>query len=211
VKLGLPAARRSAALRPLLGRIAEAIGPVGLVAVAVMATCIGYYAGSIAPLRDEISALHEARDLAARRSSTAAPAGPRADRVAEFAAFFPAEDSAGRWLGRIYEIAAREGLRLQQGEYRMSDADALDMRQYRVTLPVRGSYVQIRRFVGRVLEEVPPAALSQLSFQREHIGTPGLEARIELTLHLRARRVASSAGQPTATQSVARSVAEAGP
>lgn len=210
MKLALPRAGSPLALRTLLARLAERIGPVGLIAVAVLASCLGYYGGSIAPLQAEVAALHEARTLAARNASRA-PSGPRADRVAEFAAFFPAEDSSARWLARIYDIAAREGLRLAQGEYRMSDTDALDMRQYRVTLPVRGTYPQIRRFVGRVLEEVPPAALSQLSFQRESIGSPGLEARIELTLHLRARRIASSAGQPTATQSAARAVAEAAP
>lgn len=205
-----PAVRVHGSPSLALRRLAERLGPVGLVAAAVLATCLGYYAGSVAPMQDEIDALREARALAARRSASA-PSGPRVDRVAEFAAFFPAEDTASRWLGRIYDIAQREGLRLAQGEYRMSDADALDMKQYRVTLPVNGTYLQIRRFVARVLEEVPSAALSQLTFQREHIGTPGLEARIELTLHLRARRIASSAGQPTAHEAAARSVAKAAP
>jgi len=56
--------------------------------------------------------------------------------------------------------------------------------RYQVTLPVKGSYVQIRQFVDQALIDVPVAALDDINFKREAIGATQLEARIKFTLYV---------------------------
>jgi len=59
------------------------------------------------------------------------------------------------------------------------------MPAYRVTLPIRGTYAQIRRFVGTTLKDMPSASLDALRFKRKGIGDPQLEAQVRLTVYFR--------------------------
>ncbi len=90
------------------------------------------------------------------------------------------------WLNKIYAAAGEQNLVLEQGEYRLSPDKSGKLAQYHVTLPVKGSYLQIRQFVDQALIDVPVAVLDDIDFKRELIGATQLEARIKLTLYLRA-------------------------
>ena len=56
--------------------------------------------------------------------------------------------------------------------------------RYQVTLPVQGSYGEVRGFVDAVLDAVPAAALEELALKREEIGEPLVEARVRFVLFL---------------------------
>ena len=60
------------------------------------------------------------------------------------------------------------------------------MGMYEVDLPVKGSYVQIRKFIVKVLNAMPSAALEEVSFKRESVGSGELEARIRFTIYMSA-------------------------
>ena len=53
-------------------------------------------------------------------------------------------------------------------------------------MPVRGSYVQIRKFITEVLERIPAVALDEIIIKREEIGNARLDASIRFTLFLNA-------------------------
>ena len=55
-----------------------------------------------------------------------------------------------------------------------------------MTFPIRGSYTQIRQFVGEMLQEMPMLSLDTLRFERKKVGDTQLEAQLRLTLHFRA-------------------------
>jgi hypothetical protein len=53
---------------------------------------------------------------------------------------------------------------------------------YRVTLPVRGAYPQLRNFVNAVLREFPIASIDALRFERHAVVDSQLDAQLRLTV-----------------------------
>jgi hypothetical protein len=112
--------------------------------------------------------------------------GPRAGEgpIAQMRLYesrLPPLGTSADWAGRIYRIGLANGLLLPSGDYRLeSKADERVLR-YRMTLPVSGSYPQVRDFVLEVLRDVPSAALDDIQLRRE-AGGARVEARIRLSL-----------------------------
>lgn len=97
---------------------------------------------------------------------------------------FPPEQSAVNQLEKIYKSADSESLLLSQGEYKLTKEKEGHLESYQITLPVKGSYVQIRKFIAKVMNSVPTAALDGISFRRESIGGTELEAKIQFSIFL---------------------------
>lgn len=178
-----PIATTLGVLRRRLRAAADRLGTPGLVGAAVLAACVGYYAGSVRPLVEQTESLEAA---VAQPPRPRTPATDPSEPVRRFVATFPDERQVAPLLARLYAIGEREGVRLAQAEYRFVEADALGMVQYRLSLPVSGSYPRIRGFVGALLSDVPWAAVTQIGLQRERVSQGRIDARIEVTLHLRA-------------------------
>lgn len=196
------------ALRRRLLRAAERLGAAGVVGAALLAACAGYYGGSMRPLAQQVAALEAARSegrAPVRRAST----DDRGEQLRRFATEFPEEGEVAALLARLYGMGERAGVRLAQGEYRFHEPDALGMVQYKVVLPVSGTYPRIRQFVGTVLAEAPWVAITQLNLQRERVGQGQVEARLELTLHLRARTNVAAANDTAETQPLSVAAQEA--
>jgi hypothetical protein len=166
----------------------ERLGRTGVAGVALVAFAAAFYLSAVVPLADERAALRaEADDLEhrLRLGGAVAGKGTPAEQLATFYAFFPAPQSSPEWLGRINAAARAQGLVLRAGEYKLERAVDQKLVRYQITLPVVGSYAQIRGFVGQVLADVPAAALEEITLRRESVSNPALEARIRLTLFLR--------------------------
>jgi Tfp pilus assembly protein PilO len=180
-----------APVNTLLARLraaVEELGQTGVAGIALLGFAVALYASAIAPLADELTGLRaEADDLQRRLQpgSGRGAAGSPAEQLATFYAFFPAPQSSPDWLGRINAAAKSQGLVLRSGEYRLDRTADQKLARYQITLPVVGSYGQIRGFVAQVLAEVPAAALEEITLRRESVSSPTLEARIRLTLYLR--------------------------
>lgn len=170
-------------------RLREALGAAGMAGCALLVAIAVLYLTAVIPQRSTRDALiAEAQELRSRyRMPGNVEAGGKtgiADQLRTFYGFFPALDSTPDWLARIFAAAEREGLTLQSGEYRYSREREARLTRYQITLPVKGSYLQIQRFIAAVLAEVPAAALDDISLKREHIGEQSLEARLRFTLFL---------------------------
>lgn len=178
---GLPAATNRR-----LRRLADRLGRTGLIGAALAATCVGYFAGSVQPLRTQIAEMRAA-DARTGRAPVAPPPGQDdRDRLRGFVSAFPDAHELPRLLESLYEMAQRSGIHLAQGEYRLQTADALGIANYRITLPVTGAYPRVRKFLALSLAEIPGVALTHLNLQRERIAEGQIDARVELTLYLRA-------------------------
>lgn len=112
--------------------------------------------------------------------------GPQSaeEERAAFYRQFPAQTDATRWIERIYRAAAAEKLALTRGEYVLVPVADSGLSRYQISLPVRGSYGHIRRFVAATLASVPNLTLDDLSLQRQSIGDTQVEGRIRLSLYL---------------------------
>lgn len=162
----------------------------GLLGLALMAFAAAFYALAVAPQRTRVAAVEaETAHLSARLSSR----GPLPEQVtkrsqlANFYGFFPLAESVPELLGTIERAAQGNGLRLEKGEYRLTREADFPLARYQVTLPLRGSYGDVRGFVNDVLDAVPSAALEELTLKREVIGDPALEARVRFALFLGAQ------------------------
>ena len=159
------------------------LGRVGGLGLALAAGTAVFYFSAVRPAHEDLATLERRATDGARRGP-AAPAAATSDEIERFIEFFPAFESTPRWLRAIYAVADREKLDLAQGSYKLSEDPVLGLAYYRIQLPIRGGYPQIRRFVAGVLDEVPALALEAIVLQREKVGDSVVDARVTLTLHL---------------------------
>lgn len=168
--------------------LAACIDPlVALVVVLVLAGVAAHLA--LMPAQLALQKQLETARAAARTPlpPQAAPvaAPPSSDQnLALFRATLGERRSVDRQLKEVFALATQHGLALQQGEYRSArDANA-GVLTYQVNLPVRGSPDAIWQFAMDVLRALPHAALDDVSFRRDNVGDPAVEARLRLTLYL---------------------------
>jgi hypothetical protein len=166
-----------------LRRILEALGAPGVIGIGVLVFCLPFYLASVAPAEREVAKRSAA---AAKTTSLAgqpvsAPYG--AADLERCYRRFPTLDALQSELEAIYAHARASKLQLAQGEYRLEKG--VGLAAYRVTLPVRGSYAQVRQFIGHVLKDMPTASLDAVRFDRRKAGDAQLEAQVRLTIYLR--------------------------
>ena len=111
---------------------------------------------------------------------------PLARQFDEFYRNFPSRQSAPDLLQKIYAAAAKHGIQLSQGEYRLSPDKTGRLVGYQVNLPVKGKYAELRKFAVQVLSDVPAASLDELTFKRDTVASADVDARIRFTIYLRA-------------------------
>jgi len=127
----------------------------------------------------------EARERLGRiaRGVELPPQGP-GQQLADFHRQLPAQPAATATIDRIYAAARAENLSLARGEYSLGIDPKTRLARYRILLPVRAGYPQLRRFLHRLLAEVPALVLEDVEFKRKDIHETELEARIRMTLYL---------------------------
>jgi Tfp pilus assembly protein PilO len=159
----------------------------GLLGLALLGLAIGFYALGVLPLHARTAALEsEGKALASQLGTRGAVAPPPTQRsqLSNFYAFFPVVESLPELLGKVQAAARNNQLQLEKGEYRLSHEREFPLARYQVTLPVVGTYPQVRGFVNDVLDAVPAAALEELALKREHASDPQVEARVRFTVFL---------------------------
>jgi hypothetical protein len=198
-----PAARRGP---PLLRRLAVAwrlhIGRPGLIGLAGLLGAV-YLIGIEAP-----SLMQRQAELARRQATQqaeAAQAPATRSRPARMAAVsnaiallesLPAPSQRGADLTRLVELSHQLKVELTRGDYAVerldpaADAAALGdeaISQWRLQLPVRGSYAQLRRFTAEMLNTMPHVALDGLQIDRPDTQQAELETTLRITFFYRGR------------------------
>jgi len=168
-------------INEVLGRL----GALGVLGIGVLLFCLPFYFSALAPAERELSAQREAAErLRGRGPFRAVSVDNRADELLRFYALLPPLAQLPQELGRVYTLARASGLDLLQAEYRL-DRRVAGPVAYRITLPIRGSYAQVRAFLDAVLREMPIASVDALRFERKKATETRLDAQIHLTLHFR--------------------------
>ncbi len=164
----------------------------GLLGLVLLVLAAGVYLYQIQPKSAQLLTLkHDSASLKLRIEQAAKSGIPETsdlDELNKFYGFF-SDASLSDWLKKLYAAAAEQNLVLAQGEYRITPSKNGRLIRYQITLPVKGSYLQIRQFIAKALTEVPVAALEDITFKREAIGATEVETRIKLTLFLGANSV----------------------
>jgi hypothetical protein len=169
-------------------RIMRALSWPGLVGIALLAGTAASYWMLYLPQRDTVAELRN--DALSLRRKVAARHVEQLSRdpsaqLGEFYRFFPDVSTVPDALGGLFEDAAAEALALDQGEYRLAPETGSRLLRYDMTLPARGSYIRMRHFIARALQNNPNLALESVSFGRTTAIDMGVEAQLRMTLYVR--------------------------
>ena len=173
-----------ARLEALLGRL----GAAGVLGIGVLLACAGFYATALAPVDQDAAAQRLALErLRARTPYQPVASGGRAEELRRFYNLFPPASELTDEVERLHRLARASGLDLAQGEYRL-ERRASGLWAYRATLPVHGSYSQVRGFAGAVLTRMPVASIDALRFERKKSDDAQLDAQFRITVHFQPAR-----------------------
>jgi hypothetical protein len=145
--------------------------------------------GGVLPLQRNVAAMQA--QLASRpvRPVKMEPiATPEASLSAELVTFrmkFPTVDQLSGQLDTLFSLCEQHGLAVDKGEYALVEKSGGALRRFEVTLPVVGSYPQVRALVLEVLEKLPAAALSDVAMEREKIADGRARATLRLVFFVR--------------------------
>jgi len=169
-----------------LGRnLLEALGPLGVAGVGLLLACLPFYLSAIRPAEQELADQRfAAARLPARAPNRAVAAESRAQQLQSFEHLFPPFARLPDELERLYGLARDAHLELSRGDYRLED-DGGPLLQYRVTLPLRGTYPGIRQFLAQVLHAMPVVSVDALQFERDRVQAPMLKVQVQLTVYFR--------------------------
>ncbi|MCB5189330.1 type 4a pilus biogenesis protein PilO [Methylobacillus arboreus] len=159
-------------------------GKLGLLLLAAcMAIALAYawpQARSLKQLKLDVTAMHRAIP---QHQGQWIDRSPQAS-LNTFYQFLPPEGEATGLLSQILLMAEQHGLIPEKVDYSLIRHPAAAYSRYQLSLPVQGSYVEIRRFIAAVLTSLPSAALNEVSLRREDVLSDHVEARLKFTLYL---------------------------
>ncbi len=174
-------------MRRLLARVLVEFGLLPLVAFALLAGSVVFLMLSVKPLEAQVQRLEREISGAQHRplaGVSRASVGTSEDRLAAFYSHLERSEDAIDWLAKLHGIAKAQGLYSSAGDYRLEESKHR-LERYRITLPLSGTYSQIRAFLVIALAECPVLAIDQVSFRRRAASEPRVDADVALTLYLR--------------------------
>lgn len=154
-----------------------------------LAACLALYLLVVYPAQQRLdTARHDASSLHERlaRADQALQDGTRPvdEQLAAFYRIFPGERDATEWIGKIAAIAERDGLVLQQADYKAERGPTGKLVRFQMSLPLRAEYQTIRTFLSDLRAEIPIVSLEQVQFERQKVGDPIVDAKVRLVIFL---------------------------
>ncbi|WP_157178806.1 type 4a pilus biogenesis protein PilO [Herbaspirillum rubrisubalbicans] len=142
----------------------------------------------IQPMLEQSRSLREeaAKLRATIRPSLSKPSLSPVDELGRFYEFFPQVERMPDLLDRMYRAAADQGVMLDRGDYQLSSERDVKLVRYDIALPVKGGYLQVRKFVAQALNDIPSLSLESIVFNRQRINEQQLDVQIKFSLYLKA-------------------------
>jgi hypothetical protein len=124
----------------------------------------------------------EAKQLRAKAAPVAVAAAPVS--VQQWQAALPPSTDRQQRLADLLELSIRLELNGARTEHRLATSEGLE--RLRVTMPLTGSYAQIRRFIAAALEHDPALSLDAVKLRRASPMATDVDAELQWSLHGRA-------------------------
>jgi hypothetical protein len=160
-----------------------AAGIAGLAAAAVVSLV------AVPRVRRESQDVAADADRAARRALHAAGGAQDARRTESapehFRAAFPGVDARQSRVAALLELAARHSLALHRSEFQLSRDKGSGLLRYSVTMPLAGTYAQLRGFVEEALAADAALSLDRMRLRRTSPGAPDIEADLTWSFYMR--------------------------
>jgi Tfp pilus assembly protein PilO len=180
-----------------LAHSAKKIGAWGMIGIAFAIASLLFYATKIPEIETLIEEVQAAKEEAntkinkTRIASEELSPQNNLEEINRFYAIFPKATALPEALSSIYEIANKQKLALNSGDYKFNkvkQASVLDeknLTRYEIVLPVKGKYISIRTFVAEVLQKLPALALMDMQIRRENSLSQSVEARLVFVLFVK--------------------------
>lgn len=164
----------------------RATGTTGLTGLALIAFGAIFTWTVLLPQRDSLDSLRDAVSAAEASGGEPGVALPAPSRQArDFVSQLPTRSELPALVGVILAQAEANGLVLETGSYEWHAGQKAGMGQYRITLPLQGSYPRIRRFVEGTLVAAPAIGLESLRFSRENVADGAVAAEVSFVVFAR--------------------------
>jgi Tfp pilus assembly protein PilO len=152
--------------------------------MAALVCAVAFFCSTVLPLQTKITALR-AEVATASTAPAAHRIAPPREQVAAFIAGLPQRNNLPGVLAAIVQQAETCGLSLDRGNYQWSVGKSGAIAQYQLTLPVKGSYPEVRKFVDATLAAVPAAALAGITLERPNVGDAQVSADLRFVIFVR--------------------------
>ncbi len=181
----------------LIANNAKKIGAWGVIGIILAIASLLIYATKIPEIEALIEETQAAKEEAiAKVNSTKvtieeSPPQNNLEEINHFYAIFPKATALPEALSSIYEIANKQKLALNSGDYKFNKVkqtsvlDEKNLTKYEIVLPIKGKYMQIRTFVAEVLQKLPALALMDMQIRRENSLSQSVEARLVFVLFVK--------------------------
>lgn len=161
-------------------------GWLAVVGLALIAGAIGLQLFGVAQARAHTAQLRAQAAVVRQRLAQVPDQNEAANsRLAAFYASLPGASGALDAIDLIHRSAGANGVKLAQGEYRLTREGSAQLLRYQITLPARSNYLPLRAWLADVMNALPTAALDEISFKRDNVGNAAVEAHVRLTLFLK--------------------------
>jgi poly-gamma-glutamate capsule biosynthesis protein CapA/YwtB (metallophosphatase superfamily) len=117
------------------------------------------------------------------RAPAQVPTVDASTALADFQRALPGTDATVQVVDLLHSSAARHGVTLASGEYRLLSDGQHGLRRYQITLPAAGSYPALRAWLADALNNQPAMALDELNLARASAESPLVEARVRWSLY----------------------------
>jgi hypothetical protein len=161
----------------------------GMLGTVLLVLCLALYISAVQPAQVRLNEAHESAisvQERVKRASIGLNHGEltAADQLAEFYRIFPDEKNLLPWLQKVFALAQAQDIRLDQGEYKVTRDKIGKLMRFEMTLPVRSTYPQIRKYLDTLHKEIPIMAMEHLQFERQKVNDSEVEAKIKLALYV---------------------------
>jgi hypothetical protein len=172
-----------------LQHLSQAVGLPGWVGVALLAACGLGWGLSDVPLKGETARLDAISDslersLAARAGVAITQPLTPTQQLAEFQRRFVGEKQLAGALRRLQAAAKRQGVQIEQAEFRLASDVGEPLMRYTIVLPVKADYRALRRFTREALLALPGLAIEEVNLRRNDAKATALEAQLRFVLFM---------------------------
>lgn len=171
-----------------MARMLRLLGRPGVLAIGLLVIIPPFYFSALAPAQEHLEETRRSvlalREQARAGQSVGYVLQRPDEQLAAFYRVFPEQRNSPKLLEKLAALAEKNGLGLNEGEYRTAPDKGGRLLRFQMTLPVKGEYRQIRAFLSELSAEIPALALESVQFSRQSVADAEVEARIRLALYL---------------------------
>jgi Tfp pilus assembly protein PilO len=155
----------------------------GLIALGLIITIV--FIQLIPAKKLEVINLQKNIDLLLNQGAVIYPATILESPVAKFYKQLPDSAQLKPMLEFIFKLTTDKKLTIDTINYELAEQSEISFATYKIQAPVTGTYLDLMKFVQKILETYPNIALSNISISRENSQANLIDAEIELLVYLK--------------------------